>query len=143
MTIKKRVERLESKLKQKTTLPKIPSDFVEFNKLIGLPRRKISPFDEMPIFDYELEMISNIQNNKYYALNKARCIGATEIILRLILHKAILNKIPARKFLIVAGTRSELARDHLRRIAALCKNIFHMIDVKISDDEIRINKSKT
>lgn len=141
MTIQKRLETLESKVKTKPILA-MPEDFVEFNGLIGLPTRKVPPFEPMPLFEYELDMVSNISSHKYYALNKARGIGATEIILRLILHMAILNKIPQRKFLIITGTRSALAQDHLRRIAEMCERISGLIDHTISDECIRVNNSE-
>src|SRR5438309_9523937 len=63
------------------------------NHQIGLPRSKISPYKEMPLFDYEVEIIQNIESHKDYALNKARGIGATELILRWILFQALKNEI--------------------------------------------------
>src|SRR5438445_368037 len=95
-----------------------------FNHQIGLPLRKIPPFTEMPLFDYEIDIINNIERHKDYLLNKARGIGATELILRLILFKAVHNKILGRKFLIVTGIRFELAKNYLRRMEDLCQN-FH------------------
>ena len=141
MTIRKRLQKLESKAKTKNSYA-IPEDFAQFNELIGMPKSKIPPFEQMPLYQYELDIVSNILSNKYYVLNKARGIGATEIILRLILHMAILNPIPHRKFLIITGTRSELARDHLRRIAEMCYSITDKIHVSISDEQITINNSE-
>jgi hypothetical protein len=119
----------------------IPATFAEFNNLIGLPTSKIPPFQEFPIFDYELEIISNIENYKDYALNKARGIGATEIILRWILFQAITNKIPRRKFLIVTGIRLSLAKDHIKRINEMCINLPGMIKDS-SQYHITINNSE-
>lgn len=113
-----------------------------FNHQIGLPKSKISPFNEMPIFAYEKEIIDNIENHKDYALNKARGIGATELILRWILFKAIHNQVPNRKFLIITGIRLELARDHIRRLMELCERISFVVTGTASQDAIQIGRSQ-
>lgn len=122
-------------------LSQIPIDFKEFNLFIGLPKSKIPPFKEFPIFGYEFDIISNIKKYKDYALNKARGIGATEIILRWILFQAIHNKIPGRKFLIVTGIRLGLAKDHIKRIIQLCEKIPEAIN-QSSQYSITINQSE-
>src|SRR5437660_8611383 len=94
-----------------------------YNHQIGLPINKITQ-QPMPLFDYELDIIENIENHKDYALVKARGIGATELILRWILFRAIINTIPGRKFLIITGLKMELAQDYMKRIANLCKNLY-------------------
>jgi hypothetical protein len=119
----------------------LPIDFAEFNELIGLPTSKIPPFEKFPIFDYEFELISNIEHYKDYALNKARGIGATEIILRWILFQAIHNKIPRRKYLIVTGIRLGLAKDHIRRVQEMCINIPEVVR-ESSQYHITINQSE-
>ncbi len=111
-----------------------------FNHQIGLPKLKTPPYCEMDLFDYELDIIRKIEQKKYYALNKARGIGATELILRWILFQAILNDIPSRKFLIIPGTRGELAREHIKRTLDLCKKIASI--KRKSHDRIFINKSE-
>ena len=113
-----------------------------FNHQIGLPKLKKEPFNELQIFDYEMEIIRNIEQNKYYALNKARGIGATEIILRWILFKAVQNKIPSRKFLIIPGTRAELARDCIRRIYHLTKKIPNRHVKSSTQEKIVIGQSE-
>lgn len=113
-----------------------------FNHQIGLPTSKIPPHKEMPLFGYELDIIENILKHKDYALNKARGIGATEIILRLNIMLAIQNEIPNRKFLIITGIRAELAKDHIRRIVELCSKISDAISVTVSQDKIKIGKSQ-
>lgn len=141
MISQRRIRELESKVRVKS-IDVIPTDFAEFNALIGMPKSKIPPYLEMPLYQYELEMASDIKSYKYYALNKARGIGATELVLRLILHMAALNVVPGRKFLIVAGTRSALARDHLKRMAELCRPIQKLVKIDVSDERIKINNSE-
>ena len=113
-----------------------------FNHQIGLPVSKILPFKQFPIFGYEMDMIENIERYKDYALNKARGIGATEIVLRWILFKAVHNKIPNRKFIIINGIRQELAKEHIRRLYDLCSKIPQVLSGNSSQYEISINKSK-
>lgn len=141
MSLKRRLELLEKRADYLDSGIKIPQNFQEFNESIGLPISKIPPFKELPIFDYELNIISNIEKYKDYALNKARGIGATEIILRWILFRAIQNNIPGRKFLIVTGIRLGLARDHIKRMINLCYNIPGVIK-QSSQYNIIINNSE-
>lgn len=111
-----------------------------FNHQIGLPTSKVAPFAPMPIFDYEIDIIFKIEGYKSYALNKARGIGATELILRWILFQAIHNTIPGRKFLIITAISSDLANNYIRRIADLCRNIPCVTSKK--KDRITIGKSE-
>ena len=113
-----------------------------FNHQIGLPVSKIPPYKELPIFGYEMDIIQNLETHKYYALVKARGIGATELILRWILFKAIHNQIPNRKFLIITGVGQELAKAHMKRLLELCKKIPGVIVGKTSSTSIKINKSE-
>ena len=140
MSLKRRLESLEKRLKT-VDLSLIPTDFKEFNEFIGLPKSKISPFKEFPIFGYEFDIISNIKKYKDYSLNKARGIGATEIILRWILFQAIINQVPGRKFLIVTGIRLGLAKDHIKRITQMCEKIPEVIN-QSSQYSITINQSE-
>ncbi len=140
MSLKRRLESLEKRLKT-VDLSLIPTNFEKFNEVIGLPKSKIPPFKEMPIFGYEKDILSNITKYKDYALNKARGIGATEIILRWILFQAIHNKIPGRKFLIVTGIRLGLAKDHIKRTIQLCEKIPDVIK-QSSQYSITVNNSE-
>jgi len=113
-----------------------------FNHQIGLPVSKIAPYKELPIFGYELDIIENIKRYKDYALNKARGIGATELILRWILFKAVHNKVPNRKFLIITGIRLELAKVHMRRLKELCARIPGVLSGNASEEILEVNKSQ-
>lgn len=111
-----------------------------FNHQIDLPISKIPPCKEMPIFGYEMDIIENIERYKDYILNKARGIGATEIILRWILFCTIHNQIPSRKFLIITGIRGDLANEYITRISNLCKNIPYVRSK--TQNKILINNSE-
>jgi len=113
-----------------------------FNHQIGLPISKIAPFKALPIFGYEIDIIESIEMHKDYVLNKARGIGATELILRRILFKAIHNEIPNRKFLIITGISHDLAKVHMKRLIELCNKIPGVIVGKPSPLSIKINKSE-
>lgn len=111
-----------------------------FNHQIGLPIRKIWPYKEMEILGYEMDIVNNIKEHKNYLLVKARGIGATEIILRLILYWAVRNEIDSRKFLIITGIREDLAHEYIRRILNLCKKM--PLVKSSSQNRIVINKSE-
>ena len=48
-----------------------------FNHIIGLP---VKNGREYPIFDYELDVINKIENNRNIWIKKASGIGATELL---------------------------------------------------------------
>ena len=80
MNLERRISVLEKLVNSRSDriVPKIPSDFISFNNMIGLP---LHPKTKKPtlIFDYQNELDRII--NKYHKvlLNKSRKIGATEI----------------------------------------------------------------
>jgi hypothetical protein len=49
-----------------------------FNRIIGLPKK--DGIDK-PIFDYEMELVNALDNNKSVFVKKARGLGTTEILL--------------------------------------------------------------
>jgi len=112
-----------------------------FNHQMGLPTSKIPPCKELPIFGYEVDIIEKIERYKDYALNKARGIGATELILRWMLFKAVHNKIPDRKFLIITGIRHELAQDYIRRLLGMCTKIREVVG-RVSQNAIQVNMTE-
>ena len=102
-----------------------PSDFKEFNDWLGLPEKNGHPH---PIYEYELEYLQAILNDKHVILNKARGIGMTEITLRIILWMALTKQFHNKQFAIVAGTRLKFAVNLVRRLKAiLAKNHKEMI----------------
>ena len=62
--------------------------FLEFNEIIGLP---VKNGKEYPIFDYELDVIDKIENHRNIWIKKASGIGATELILRYLTWKILVN----------------------------------------------------
>jgi hypothetical protein len=115
--------------------------------MIGLPTLKtvdengqLTEGRTLPIQAFSREIIRLIKKHYYYALNKARGIGATEIILRYILFLAITNQIKDRKYLIVPGIRLELAKDEIKRIKAMITKIPWVLKGK-TDTTLWINKS--
>ena len=59
-----------------------------FNHIIGLP---VKNGIEHPIYDYELDVIDKIENNRNIWIKKASGIGATELILRYLTWKILVN----------------------------------------------------
>jgi len=98
------------------------SDFVKFNKKIGLP---INPAtDEInPLMPYQIEFFKKIQmKQQKFHINKSRQIGVTELILRVIAFHCF-NKYKGGKILIIAGTREKTASKIMARLKQLFRNI--------------------
>lgn len=101
----------------------IPSDFEEFNKLIGLPKHPAT-LQEMPLMPYQLGFVNQISDdrNGLYHINKSRQIGVTELILRVIAYHSFF-KYKGGRILIIAGTREKTAAKIMQRFKQLFYNI--------------------
>lgn len=106
-----------------TRLDKIPNDFVEFNKLIGLPKHPIhkNPIGLMP---YQIDFHKKIPRERQirFHINKARQIGFTELVLRVIAFEAFHKYVGGQIFIIV-GTRQAEANKLMYRFKRLFENI--------------------
>ena len=96
-----------------------------FNHWVGLPTLKFENQAEsegMPLNRYEQRMLQNYKESNYYALNKCRGAGASEIktVRWDAFYYSILNKTPGRKGLTMAGLNQETATKFLHRIKQLC-----------------------
>jgi len=103
-----------------------------FNHLVGLPTIKyedehgtvIGESQPVPLWSYEKEMIERYENTHYYAQNKCRGAGATEILtVRHMAYKYITTTIKDRKCLLIAGTNQDAAKVIMHRIKDLCDKI--------------------
>lgn len=125
------------------TLPKnIPDDFIEFNKMLGLPLHPKTK-QETNIFDYQNELYRII--NKYHRVlvNKSRKIGATEIGLRVIA-KNCFDRYKGNDIMIVAGNRQRQADRLLERFDKLFWNGFVDLNHERWEyDDIIIKKSSS
>jgi hypothetical protein len=99
-----------------------------FNHKVGLPTLKYEDeefeSEGIPLNNYEKRIIENYEKNLYYAQNKCRGAGATE--LKTVRHNAFkycLNEIPGRKCLVVAGINQDVANIMLGRIKELLDRI--------------------
>ena len=103
-----------------------------FNHLVGLPTIKyedefgnvIDQSQPVPLWPYEKQMITRYDKTNYYAQNKCRGAGATELItVRYMAYKYITTPIKDRKCLIVAGTNLDAAKVIMHRIKEICDKI--------------------
>lgn len=107
--------------------------FLEFNEIIGLP---IKNNKEYPIFDYELDVIDRIEKHRNIMIKKASGIGATELILRFLTWKILVNnELEHRLIMIVSGTYQQHASDVKVRMENLFRRKFPSIqlDSKFTD----------
>ena len=103
----------------------IPKDFLEFNNFIGLPRKKGK---ELPIFDYEMELMDSLKENKMLWVCKATGLGVTEIMIRFMCWYGLTNdNAKGSRMLVVTGPNWDLAKDIIRRIKNLFDNKPYLI----------------
>ena len=88
-----------------------------FNHIIGLPKK--DGIDK-PIFDYEMQLVNALDNNKSVFVKKARGLGITEILLRYMSWLAVFDSTYHNcRFHIVTGPRINLAEELIDRIRLL------------------------
>ena len=104
-----------------------------FNHIIGLP---IKNGIEHPIYDYELDVIDKIEYNRNVWIKKASGIGATELILRYLTWKILVNnELEYKSIFIVSGTYVIHANELKVRMENLFRRNFSLInlDSKFTD----------
>jgi hypothetical protein len=108
-----------------------------FNHMVGLPKLVITDksgvaYESAPVelYPYEKEMIDRYESNSYYALNKVRGAGATEILAvrHLAFKYAVQNTTPGRKAIIIGGINHKLAIAILNRIVKLLEPVSFVFD---------------
>lgn len=102
----------------------IPSNFFEFNKLIGLPLHPQTG-KPTPLTAWEIELWDKINKYQHIIINKSRKIGVTEFILRVIAFN-IFYKYKGYDVMIVAQ-REEQAKEIISRFKKLFNNIKYVI----------------
>ncbi|MBM3896309.1 MAG: HD domain-containing protein [Thaumarchaeota archaeon] len=113
-----------------------------FNHLVGLPTIKyqnedgstIGESEPVPLWNYEKEIISRYEETNYYALNKCRGAGASELFIRYLLFKALTATIQDRKVLIVAGINQDSAQELMYRMKVLADKLRFMYRIKPQSD---------
>jgi hypothetical protein len=99
--------------------------------MIGLPW-KDNPENVSPIFDYEIKLQKQLEQYKLVWIKKARGLGITEFMLRYMIWKYYFsNEYRHSNFIIVAGTRQDVANTHIKRIKRMVYPFEpHVIDEK-------------
>lgn len=120
-TLRKEVEKLEKLYREKkrkknkaVSKPKVPEDWVEFCSLLTIQSgNKYVPF--VP-YDFQIELYNAIKNNGVTLVVKSRQMGFSQVVISILLHKAILN--PAYKALILSknGNDTSLLAKRMREM---------------------------
>lgn len=118
--------------KVETQDPDIPKDFVKFNEMIGLPRHpqthepsQLAPFQ----LDFFEKFIGDTESSKHkkYIVNKGRQVGFTELVVRILLYKALTCYKPGI-IIVIAGTRVETTKQIMSRFHPLLDNIPSVVE---------------
>jgi hypothetical protein len=113
--------------------------FLEFNEVIGLPRKNDK---EYPIFDYEIDILKAIRNNQHVWIKKARGLGVTEIVLRYLAWECLsTNRLNNKSIFIVSGTREEFANLLKERLADLFMRNYPNLQLESKYTELTLNKT--
>lgn len=93
-----------------------------FNHIISLP---VKNGFEHPIYKYELGVVDKIENHRNIWIKKASGIGATELILRYLTWKILVNNdLEFKNIFIISGTYQQHANDVKARMENLFRKKF-------------------
>lgn len=102
-----------------------------FNHQVGMPRRVYKDpetnedilGEETELYEYQRRIIEQYESSRYYAQNKVRGSGTTELLaVRHMAYKyAVRNRIDGRKYYLAAGTDQSAAIKIFKRIIRLLK----------------------
>jgi hypothetical protein len=102
--------------------------FLEFNDIIGLPVKNNKVH---PIYDYELDVIDKIEGHRNIWIKKASGIGMTELILRYLTWKCLVNNdLEYKRIFIVSGTFVHHANEVKERMSNLFRNKFPQLNLE-------------
>jgi len=118
--------------------------------IIGLPRHAATN-EEMPLTPFQVDLaikvidgrlkfgdaIAQMRRPLLMHLLKARQMGFTEIVLRLIIHLSF-SRYAGSNIGIIAATNGSLAKKDLRRLARLLKSIPNVVEQWIKNSTIRL-----
>ena len=142
-SLEKKIAKLESTIRNYyLDHSKITTDFLKFNKKIGLPKHPAT-FEEMPLMPYQIDFFHMQHNSttKKFHINKARQIGFTELILRILLFEGF-YKYKGGKVIIIAGTRFDTTKDIFSRFRDLTKNIGEFV-LESTSTKLRLGNGTT
>jgi hypothetical protein len=99
-----------------------------FNHIIGLP---VKNGIEHPIYDYELDVIDKIESNRNIWIKKASGIGATELILRWLTYKILVNNdLEYKNIFIISGIYVHHANELKVRMQNFFRNKFPLLQLE-------------
>jgi len=99
-----------------------------FNHIIGLPEKNGKEF---PIFDYEVDIINKIQNNRNIWIKKASGIGITELILRFLTWRILSDdELEYKSVFIISGTFVHHANQLKVRMENLFRRKFSFVQLE-------------
>jgi len=104
-----------------------------FAHVIGLPEHPAT-FQPMKLMPYQVDLADVIHKGRHqkFHINKARQIGVTEIILRIIQYLCF-NRYSGGKIMIIAGTREKTTKKIMSRFKQLFRNIEDVIEDNSND----------
>ena len=109
----------------------IPDGFLEFNRLIGFPLHPRTK-RETKLFQYELDILDLLKKYGNLLINKARKIGVSEIILRIIAFNCF-TEYKGYQVMLVAGNREKHAQKLMQRFQKLFERISDEVIDKTAD----------
>jgi hypothetical protein len=91
-----------------------------FNHIIGLPTKNNQP---LPLFDYEIDLLSKLQQHRHLFILKARGLGITEFMLRYMAWMCVYDNTYANsQMCIIVGPNIYLAKKLIKRMKDLFFN---------------------
>lgn len=105
------------------TITKIPDNFTDYNKLIGLPKHARTG-EQIGLTPYQMDFWNRIEvSSKHkFHINKGRQMGFSELVLRILSYRGF-NRYAGKSCKVIAGTRSATTKKLMARLKAFYRNI--------------------
>lgn len=121
----------ETKFSKSVTQKQLWISWDDFNKSIGLPKHPAPPYTALPMMPYQNRFFGiiddkNLHYHKFH-INKARQMGFSELILRIIAYRSD-NKYKGMKIKIIAGTRKAATEKLIQRLKELFRKFPSQIE---------------
>jgi hypothetical protein len=111
-----------------------------FNCIIGWP---IKNDIEHPIYDYEINLVNDIENYQHIRVLKASGLGITELVLRYMAWCCLVDpRLTGKEIHIIAGLREEFANELKERMERLFRRKYDSLRLESKYTELVLNQTK-
>jgi len=142
-TTRELIDRINNYGKRTLTQEQLWKSWEDFNNRIGLPKHPAT-YESMKLMPFQNSFFKIIDTTRYHKfhINKARQMGFSELILRIIAYRSD-NKYRGKQIKIIAGTRKNATIKLMNRLKELFRNYPNEIENSGNDLYLELKNGTT